>query len=121
MDEEIKRYSITNRIANQPAPALRFKLMFVNPLPVRPTELFVHKPIEWFPGADAGSTPAGETMHADLIVDARSSLHSDRCWSKGFEMTAGRCNGLQVGRVSEEREHIGGRKGQRKFGFKTPH
>lgn len=76
MDEEIKRHGVTDMVPRQGAAVLRLKGVFVNPLPVRTVELFVHKTIRRLPDIDAGAPAYRDAAYSEFIINQRAFAHA---------------------------------------------
>jgi len=78
----------------------------MDPKPVRPACLFIHKTVWRFPRGDFAAPPNGETADAQFVIDDCASLHFNGLARDGPETQPWRCNGIEIDCVGEKSEHL---------------
>ena len=110
MDELASRSLVADLVGcdgeRSPAGALPdFEPVFVNPAPVGPDHLLVHKTMRRFPRGDLAPPAKRQTAKAQTIVNADAALHEDLVVGENPEAKPGRGQEFQIPGVRKEAEN----------------
>jgi hypothetical protein len=119
LDEFAAEHRVADVVGAKRAAVLRREPMLVNPEPIRPALLFVHKALRWFPDGNFGLPPHWQTMNAQPVVNERARSQPDRFGREDLKIHPGGRECLQVVGVGEETENLGHRTGQPELGVKV--
>ena len=104
MNEKVQGNRVPHAVTNKRATVAWLKRVFVNPLPVGATNLFVHEAMRGPPFVDASSPAQWHAAHAEAVVDQRPLAHDDGCRCDDAEVQPRRRDGVEVSGVREKRE-----------------
>ena len=106
MQERIERNSVLHIVAHKRASVSRFKLVRMDPKPVRTACLFIHKMVWRFPRGDFAAPSNGKTADAQPVIDDCANVHFNRLARDGPKTHPWRRNGIEIGCVRKKGEHL---------------
>ena len=115
MEEPIERNSVPHIVAHKRASVSPFKLMRMDPTPVRTADLFIHKMVWRFPRGDFAAPPNWKTADAQPVIDDCANVHFGRLARDRPKTQPWRCNGIEIGCVRKKGEHLFNWPGQPNF------
>src|SRR5689334_6499679 len=117
MKQRIQRQGVLNVVACESAAALLLEGVFVDPLPIRSANLFVHEPMRRLPGSDARAPAQWQPVDPQAVINQRALAYHNRFLCFHAKMQPWRRDGIEVRCVCEKGKQVCWADRQPKFSF----